>query len=264
MEKYKILKETKLDGNGKLPPYYRIEALKDFGDVKKGDIGGWVSNYENLSQDGNCWLYDNGKARYNARILDDATIHGNASAGGSSEMHGYSKLTGNACINRSAKLYDYAIVSYSAIVTDNAIVGSFGQIFDTVTLHGNSMVTGKSVVRSDSKLFDTARIDGESYVLGCVIAGGSVILNGNICNGIIKGNAYITSSKDFICISNIGSEFGTLTAYRTASGGISCTRGCFEGTLDQFEKAVLLKHQGNHFGKEYEKIIELLKLHFEK
>lgn len=49
--------------------YYRIEALTDFADVKKGTLGGFVENEENLSQKGNCWIYD------------DAIVHGNAKIG---------------------------------------------------------------------------------------------------------------------------------------------------------------------------------------
>ena len=33
---------------------YRIRASKDFSDVKKGDLGGWVSNEYNLSQYSDC------------------------------------------------------------------------------------------------------------------------------------------------------------------------------------------------------------------
>ena len=35
---------------------HRIKALKDFGDVKKGDLGGWIKSEENLSQEGLCWV----------------------------------------------------------------------------------------------------------------------------------------------------------------------------------------------------------------
>jgi len=40
---------------------YRIRALKDFGDVKKGDIGGYIQSKSNLSQEGNVWIYDAAK-----------------------------------------------------------------------------------------------------------------------------------------------------------------------------------------------------------
>ena len=38
---------------------YRIKAVKDFSNVKKGDIGGYIEGEKNLSHDGNCWIYDN-------------------------------------------------------------------------------------------------------------------------------------------------------------------------------------------------------------
>ena len=48
--KYELTEETKYG-------LYRIEALKDFGNVKKGDKGGWIEKEANLSQDGDCWVY---------------------------------------------------------------------------------------------------------------------------------------------------------------------------------------------------------------
>jgi hypothetical protein len=41
MNKYKLIKQ-------KDTHLYRIEALKDFGDVKKGDLGGYVQSEDNL------------------------------------------------------------------------------------------------------------------------------------------------------------------------------------------------------------------------
>lgn len=64
---------------------YRIRALEDIEnendfqlDVKKGDLGGWVSGYHNLSQQGNCWIYDNSIVMDNARVEDDAIVYGNS------------------------------------------------------------------------------------------------------------------------------------------------------------------------------------------
>ena len=34
---------------------YRIKALRDFGDVKTGQLGGWIEKESNLSHDGNCF-----------------------------------------------------------------------------------------------------------------------------------------------------------------------------------------------------------------
>jgi hypothetical protein len=35
---------------------YLVRALRDFGEVRCGDIGGRVEQERNLAQDGNCWV----------------------------------------------------------------------------------------------------------------------------------------------------------------------------------------------------------------
>lgn len=47
-KKYELVPETVKEFYSK--PMYRIRALKDFSDVKKGDLGGYVESEDNLSQ----------------------------------------------------------------------------------------------------------------------------------------------------------------------------------------------------------------------
>lgn len=54
MKKYELTTNFKIDASG--IKMYQIKALKDFGDVKKGDLGGYIEREENLSQDGNSWV----------------------------------------------------------------------------------------------------------------------------------------------------------------------------------------------------------------
>ena len=56
----------------------RIKALKDFADVKAGDLGGYIEDYRNLSHDGNCWIYDNAKVMGSATVKGDAKIKNEA------------------------------------------------------------------------------------------------------------------------------------------------------------------------------------------
>jgi len=74
MKKYKILKDEKLEFYGRT--LFRIQALKDFSDVKKGEKGGWVESEKCLSQDGNCWIYDEGKVYNNGQIFDNVQFFG--------------------------------------------------------------------------------------------------------------------------------------------------------------------------------------------
>lgn len=71
---------------------YRIKALRDFGNVKAGDIGGWVESYNNLSQEGNCWIYDDAKVYDKATVSDNAGIHSYA------EIFGFAKVYQNASV----------------------------------------------------------------------------------------------------------------------------------------------------------------------
>ena len=84
-KKYKLTDESITFCGRKL---YRIEALKDFSNVKKGDKGGFVESEENLSQIGDCWIYDNAKVFENAEVFGNANICGNARVCGNAEIRG--------------------------------------------------------------------------------------------------------------------------------------------------------------------------------
>ena len=57
---------------------YRIKALKDFFDVSKGDLGGYLEKEGTLSQIGDCWVYENARVYGNARVCGNAKVYGNA------------------------------------------------------------------------------------------------------------------------------------------------------------------------------------------
>lgn len=75
IKKYEFTEETKVFCGRKL---HRIRALRDFNDVKAGDLGGFIEKEENLSHEGNCWIYNNAKICGCARIYGNAVIYGNA------------------------------------------------------------------------------------------------------------------------------------------------------------------------------------------
>ncbi len=63
MKKFELTTDTKPFLGRKL---FRIKALISFGDVKAGDLGGYIEKESNLSHDGNAWVYGN------ARVYGDA------------------------------------------------------------------------------------------------------------------------------------------------------------------------------------------------
>jgi NDP-sugar pyrophosphorylase family protein len=79
--------------------YYRIKAVKTFGKVKKGKFGGYIIRYHNLSQFGNCWVYNNAEVSDNAVISEDAVVKDKAYVTGNAKISGKAVLGGNYYIN---------------------------------------------------------------------------------------------------------------------------------------------------------------------
>ena len=74
-KKYKLTNETIKVYDKTL---YRIEALKDFSDMCKGDKGGFIEDEHNLSHDGNSWVYGNAMVYGNGMVYGDAKIENNS------------------------------------------------------------------------------------------------------------------------------------------------------------------------------------------
>lgn len=141
MNKYKFTEETKNLGGRTL---HQIVAVTDFGDVRVGDLGGWIEKESNLSQEGGCWISDD------ARIYDDAQIY---------------------------------------------------------------------------------------------------------------GNAQIKTFHDICIMSCFGSEGRTTTAFNCKDKTIKVNCGCFNGTINEFEKQIEKTHGNTQYGREYKAMVELIKIH---
>ena len=97
MKKYELTTETLQIGGFTL---HRIKAVKDFDSIKAGELGGWIENEKNLSQDNNAWIYSEAMAFDNANVFGNAKVYGNA------DIKGNAKVYGNADIKGDAKVHD--------------------------------------------------------------------------------------------------------------------------------------------------------------
>lgn len=138
-KKYRIRKDISQNPGGDVI-LYRIEALKDFGDVKKGDIGGWIEKEKNLSQEGNCWLYGDATVVQNAVVFDNAKVYGDAEITNNARVYGNSKVFDEAYIMDSAEVFDYAEVYGEAWICQNA------KIFGKSKISGSSRVGGNDIL----------------------------------------------------------------------------------------------------------------------
>lgn len=115
----------------------RIRCLKDLGDVKPGDVGGWIENRNNLSDSGDCWIYDNAKVYGSAQVTDDAEIYDDA------QVYGYAKVSGHASVCGRAEVFDAAKVYNYALVADDAKVYGNAQVNGEQEIGGNEEIGGQ-------------------------------------------------------------------------------------------------------------------------
>ena len=106
MRKYELTSETKVINGVEL---HRIKALKSFGNIKKGDLGGWIESEKNLSQCGDAWVGGDATVYGNARVYGDAKVGGNAAVGGNATVCG-ATVSGNATVGGNARICGDATV----------------------------------------------------------------------------------------------------------------------------------------------------------
>ena len=82
MKKYEFTGEVKVKFGVTLK---RIRALIDFGNVKKGELGGFIEKEENLSYAGDAWVSGNAWVYGNAWVSGDAEVSGNAWVSGDAD-----------------------------------------------------------------------------------------------------------------------------------------------------------------------------------
>jgi hypothetical protein len=111
-KKYKLTEETlEIDGH----VLNRIIALRDFGEVKKGDLGGFIEKESNLAHDWNCWIYNDAVVCGNAEVYGYAMVYGEAKVCGEAEVYGYAMVYGEAKVCGNAKVEKNPTTSCSRI-----------------------------------------------------------------------------------------------------------------------------------------------------
>lgn len=89
--------------------FKQIRALETFGEVKKGDIGGWIESEHNLSHRGNCWIFEHGMVWGNGRVEDEAIIEDGL-------------VYESATIAGCARITDGATISGNAVIEDELVI----------------------------------------------------------------------------------------------------------------------------------------------
>ena len=95
MKKYSLTKTTKEWCGITL---FEIKAEMSFGNVEKGELGGYIEKESNLSQENDAWVSGDAEVFDNAMVYGDAEVYGNA------EVYGDARVSGNARVYGELKL----------------------------------------------------------------------------------------------------------------------------------------------------------------
>lgn len=157
-KKYELVPERQIVVAG--TTLYRIRALKDFGNVKAGTLGGFIGSERNLSQEGTCWVADEAQVYDQAVVSDDAQIYGLGRVYGHGRVGDKGQVLGNAQ------------------VFENGWVFKNGVVFDNAKVFGAAQVRDKGMAYGDSEIFDNVRVVNSGQVCGHARIGGKTVVDG--------------------------------------------------------------------------------------
>lgn len=242
MKKYRLTDESRTFSiNSSRTTVYRIEALKDFGDVAAGDLGGWVESEDNLSQESDCWIYDDVVVYENARVEDSALAYGNVT------ISGNARLSEGACAMDKVSIYGNAKVYGKARVFDGAEIFQNARVCDNAKILGNVMVNNEAFICEEARIYENAHIAGKACISGkATVAGNTLIFDNAIVTGIatiggttrLGRNAVIKDEKGFINMDFLGKN---LTFYKTDTG-IEIVHRHYSYNLKEFLQEIEKNH----------------------
>lgn len=190
---------------------YRIRALKDFADVKKGDLGGYVSGYNNLTHQGTSWVYgpQEDQVAPNATayvigssvVMEHAVVFDTASVSGESILAGHCRIGGDCTVHScfidgKAQILEDALLQRSEIRANSVVRGS-GEVLQS-TLTGNVLIDQGASVEEYSLLAGRIRVIGISRVTESILKGiVSVASAVKLDNFEFIGDGYLNGDLNF-------------------------------------------------------------------
>ena len=140
-----------------------------------------------------------------------------------------------------------AIVAIGLSVASGELGGYIESDANLSQVYGNAWVSGDARVYGNARVYGDARVYGNAWVYGNALVSG---------NARVYGNAQVENNRSIFWASKVGTENGTLTAFKNKDGQITLVRGCFIGTIDEFKAKSGALHD-ERTKREYELLIEV-------
>lgn len=149
--KYKFTGQTKTVNGHVL---HRIVAIKDFGHIKAGTVGGYIESCRNLSPSGDAWVCKDAMIYGpNTQITENAIIGGKSVVCGPIKISGCTKISGKCRI--SCKVPDF----YNSLDQIEIL------IWGNTTISGDCKISGRNIRICNTTIDGTVEIKDNTHVL---------------------------------------------------------------------------------------------------
>lgn len=242
--KYKTINQKRYLPDGRY--LTRIVAKRDFGNVKKGDVGGFIEDTCNLSQSGHCWVAEKASVYGLARVSKDAVVRGYAVLKDRVIVTDHAVVEGRALLDQHVYVGGHAHVGNSTYLSGTATVVGNARLFcygfrsqsgktlmpnvrDLVRIKDFAFLEGRVSIRDNAVLGGKCKIIGRVRILQNAFVGDEAEIRGSV---EISGNAHVIQFarvRDRSVITNNALVGGhSLICGRSLITGAACVIGqCF-------------------------------------
>lgn len=216
--KYELIPEGEL---------FRIKALKDFRDIKKGDLGGLIGSEYNLSQNGDSWVYTDSIVDEFVRVEDNSIIV-------NSRLYGQGTIKGKTVVDGCVTGCFSRILTHGCCVIKDCFIFGVIEVINADTITQVTVNNNCSLLAFKDSIIVGCIVDGDVRVSECVTIspyGRKKII---MKKGIIKDN--IQFSYDSIGFFSLKKRDVVIYKHK---GIFYCDIGCQKHmTLEDLERRI--------------------------
>ena len=196
---------------------HQIRALVDGRFMRKGDLGGYIESWKNLSQGGNAWVGNESCVCDNARVCQDGLVANGSMVFEDALVCGNAFVNSGSIVRGRAKIMDNASVIYHSVVDGLTFMKEFSAVI-SYSMVRNVFMSAEAKV-SESAVVDC---DETTALIGAMH---------------IAGNVRISSARDILYV-HAGN--GAFTFYRNNDGVIVFSTN-YDIPCDTLDKLVPFK-----------------------
>lgn len=187
---------------------HQIRSLQNFGNVKAGELGGFIESEDNLSHTGTCWVYNSAKVYGKIKLMGTSIVSDEAIVTGIVSVK-ECIITDNSMFNASGSITGRLVMSDDSYLSGNIYLTGQLTMADSSSIRGSIDCSGRITITDSSSIKDTLKCSGQLFMSdyssmngnSCIYGSVSMCDDSTVSNTIVYGvvdlcdNAQISNSN---------------------------------------------------------------------